>query len=197
MKKYITKADVTTIPLHFDIVVDITYFDESSSDTVVATEYKGFQIPDGPLISGIPGAVLDSQALIDYEDFIESVTDLITDYYELDIYYKNTSSDHSNYFGMLAKNDKGEVILDFDFTLRVSNHDPHRSSQSQQHKKERKEALNKITKGKKTKPITHSIVVNSEIYNSYIEAYADIDKLIEGVVEVMKRREKYHQEYGY
>lgn len=181
MKTYVKSAKVTTIPMHFDIEVEIEYFDtQAQGIQVTASEYKGFQIPDGPLLSGVPGAVIDSQALIDYEDFIESVTDLITDYYDLDIYYKNTSPDHSNYFGMLAKNAKGEIILDFDFTLRVSNHDPHRSAQSQQHKKERKAALNKITKNKKTKPITHSIIVNSEIYDTYIEAYADIDKLNNG-----------------
>ena len=92
---------------------------------------------------------------------------------------------------MLVKNDTGEIILDFDFTLRVSNHDPHRSQQSQKHKKERKAALNKIAKGKKTKPITHSIVVNSEVYDSYMHAYTDIDGIIEDAVAVMKRRGKY------
>ena len=175
-------------PQHIEIIVDIEYFEQLA---VAASTYKGFQIPDGPLISGIPEAVIDSQALVDYESFIESVTDLITDYYELHIYYKNTSPDHSNYFGMLVKNDDGILLIDFDFTLRISNHNPHRSQQSQQHKKERKKALAEVTQGKKTKPITSHIEVNKENFDTYLEAYIAVDKLIGDTVEKMKQNQKY------
>lgn len=194
MKTYIKSAEVTTIPVHFDIEVDIYYFEEASQDSqITASEYKGFQIPEGPLLSGIPGAVLDSKALDDYRSFIDSVTGIIKDYYKLHIYYKNMSQYNSCYFGILAKNKKGDIILDFDFTLRISNHDPHRSKESQKFKKERKAALKKITKGKATRPITGSIKVNAERYDSYADAIIDIDETIEGAVKVMKRREKYQK----
>ena len=134
MKRYI-HDDRYTSNFHFDIVVEIEYFDDTTR--VAASEYKGFYVPDGPVISGLPDEVLGSKALQDYADFIESVQALITDFYKLKIYYKNTSKDLSNYFGILAKNKDGSIIIDFDFTLRISNHDAKRSKQSQKHKKEK------------------------------------------------------------
>ena len=183
MKRYIVAATSKNIT-KFNIVVELEYI---PSDEVAAATYKGFTVPDGPVISGLPDAILDSQALADYEAFIESIQDLITEYYKLQIYYKNSSKDHSYYFDMLAKNDAGEIILDFDFTLRVSNHNPHRTAQSESHKKERKEALKQIT-SKATKPITKNIIVNDTIFDSYEDAYVKVDTVIESVVAVMKRK---------
>lgn len=187
MKRYI-HDDRYTSNFHFDIVVEIEYFDDTTR--VAASEYKGFYVPDGPVISGLPDAVLGSQALQDYADFIESVQALITDFYKLKIYYKNSLKDHSNYFGILAKNKDGSIIIDFDFTLRVSNHDPKRSKKSQKHKKEREAELKKLTDGKNTKPIRRNIVVNNERYTSYMKAYVDIDEAIEDVVSIMTRKQK-------
>ena len=178
------------LPVKIVIEAEILYFDIPGQTPIAASKHRGFQIPDGPLISGIPGAIIDSQAVADYEAFIESVTDLITEYYELIIYYKNKSKDYSNYFGMLAKDSRGNIIADFDFTLRVSNHDPHRSKESQRHKKQRQAELKRITEGKKPRPITDYIVVNDTEFDNYLDAYLAVDKMIEHAVNIMKRRAK-------
>jgi len=184
MKTYIKTSD-SILPVHIDIVVEIEYYDPVP---VAAAEYKGFSIPDGPVITGIPDAILDSQAIADFDAFLESVEDLCTEYYDLEIYYKNVSPYHSCYFGMLAKDCEGNVVLDFDFSLRISNHEPHRSENSQKHKKERQAALNQITQGKKPRPITKIITVNAEEVDSYEEAYMKVDAIIERVVDIMTRR---------
>ena len=132
----------------FNIVVEL----ECTSPDEVAAE---FSTPEGPVTSGLSDVILDSQVLADYEAFIESIQDLIIDYYKLKIYHKNSS----NYFGMLAKNDAGEIILDFDFTLRIPIHSLHRN-----------------------------IIVNDTTFDSYEDAYAKVDTVIESVVAVMKRR---------
>ena len=181
MKKYV--HDNVANPISVEVIIE--YYDPDATP-VAASQYKGFEIPEGPLISGLPGVVADSQAVADYEAFIESVQDLITDYYGLEIYYHNSSKDFSHYFGMVARNEQGEIILKFDFTLRISNHQPHRSNQSQQHKKEKKEALNKLTNGRSLRPITKNIIVNKEECISYDEAYMKVDNLIERTVNIMK-----------
>lgn len=188
MKRYIHSDSINSLE-HIDIVVEIEYF-YNGTDRIAASEYKGFYVPDGPIISGLPDAVLGSQALQDYADFIESVQDLMTDYYGLHIYYKNESKDHSFYFGSVIKDDAGNVIADFDFTLRVSNHDAHRSNESQHNKKERQSKLSEVTHGKKTRPITRSIVVNDEKCKDYFEAYEKVDEVVSRAVEVMSRRKK-------
>ena len=187
MKKFITSSISDTGVTHVYIEVEIEYY---GPVPVAASEYRGFYVPDGPLISGLPNAVVDSQALVDYEDFIESVQDLITEYYELHIYYKNESKGLSHYFGILAKDVDGTIILDFDFNLRVSNHDPHRSTSSQKHKKERDIELKRLSEGKKPRPLTKSITVNSEEFENYMDAYLKVDSIIEHAVEIITRRKK-------
>ena len=187
MKRVYSSKEV--IPTRFDIEVEIGYYAES--DRVVASQYKGFYVPDGELLPADIREVVDSQAYVDYEDFVESVTDLITEYYGLDVYYKNESKFLSHYFGLLAKDSDGNIILDFNFKLRVSPHDPHRSEESQQHKKEQEDDLLNATGGKKPRPITKSIVVNRETFPSYLDAYVYVDDVIEHTVTIMKRRQKY------
>ena len=187
MKRYI-KDERYQSNLHFDVVVEIEYFDDN--DEIAASTYKGFYIPDGPVIPGLPEAVVDSKAVQDYSDFIESVQALITDYYKLKIYYKNTSKDYSNYFGILAKNKDGSIIIDFDFTLRISNHNAKRSKQSQKHKKEKNKLLEDLTQGKTTKPIRKSIIVNNKEYSTYMQAYLVIDETIEEVATNMLKKSK-------
>ena len=184
MKRYIrTSESNNATQINVEVLIE---FDDKQD--IAAASYKGFNIPDGQPISGLLDAVVDSQALADYRSFMESVENLLTDYYDLDIYYKNNSEWNSYYFGLLAKSSDGELLLDFNFTLRLSTHDPHRTDQSQKHKKEQKAALLKATGGKKTKPITKSIIINGEQYDSYEEAYIAVDNIVENVVEILKRR---------
>lgn len=190
MKKYIHTA-TSNVEHKFNIIVELMY--TYPSDVAAATYDKGdktFDLPDGELLPSEQDAIISSQAGEDYRAFVESVVDLLEDYYDLHIYYKRDSKDYSWYFGMIAKDTTGSLIFDFDFTLRVANHSPHRSEQSQKHKKERKAELKKLTKGKKTKPIVKCILVNRDEFKTYLEAYQKIDEQVEEVVEIMHRRDK-------
>ena len=188
MKKYI--KPISQIPTHIDIVVDIELF---GNDPIAASTYKGIQVPDGPVISGVPEAIYDSDAVVNFEEFIDSIRELITDFYELDLYYKNESPDKSNYFGMLAKDSDGLIILDFDFTLRIANHDPRRTEKSKHQRKLQEQALKERIGDESIKHIRHTVTVNNEKFDSYIKAFAHVDSIIEGTVESMKKNEKYRK----
>jgi hypothetical protein len=190
MKKLVYTSEITSIPIHFDIVID---FLVAQSESVVASEYKGIWVTDAPVIPNLPKELIDSQTFQDFEDFMESVTKLITDYYKLHIYYKNVSPDHAHYFGLLAKDDQNRIILDFDFTFRVANHRAHRTPESEYNKQEQEEALNIAIKGNPTKPMTKTILVNNEQYAKYLDAYIAIDEIIEDHVKKMKKNEKYRK----
>ena len=134
-------------------------------------------------------ALIDTQALADYHAFIDSVEDLLKDYYNLHVYYKNDSSDNSFYYGLLAKNSDGSLVLDFDFRLRISTHDPHRTPQSQHNKKLQDAALSEVAYGKRLKPLRAYIVVNSRECKSYLEAYDKVDKAIEDALTKLERKQ--------
>ncbi len=185
MKRYIrSNSDENIKHINIEVEIEIPH----PEGQVAAATYKGFNVPEGKLLPAEKDAIFDSQALEDYRAFIDSIEDLITDYYELNVFYKNNSPDNSFYFGMLAKDNNGNLLLDFDFTLRISTHPAHRTDQSQKHKKEKDAALAELTKGKKTKPLRKYILVNDKQYDDYIEAYLAVDKMIESQVEIMKRR---------
>lgn len=189
MKKYVNSI-VNSGVTHVTIIVDIEVF---GSDPIAAATYKGIHVPDGPVISGVPEAIYDSDAVVNFEEFIGSVRELIEDYYKLEIYYKNESPDKSNYFGMLAKDKDGYVIVDFDFTLRVSNHDAHRSKESQHQKKLQKKALIERIGVDDIGHIRYGVTVNNEKFLSYIEAFAVVDEIIESAVAKMIKNEKYRK----
>ena len=189
MKIFLSDDNTNTESKRINVSVVVGYADPDNK--VAASTYekadKSFNIPDGPLLPAGKEIYIDpnSQLVADYDDFIESVEDLITDYYNLKIYYKNSSTDYSRHFGMLAKDDNGNVVINFDFTMRISNHTAHRTPESQKHKKERKAQLAKETDGKKTKPIVKSILVNDKEFSSYLDAYEYVDKVIGDVVSKM------------
>ena len=184
MKKYIRlSSDVVT--KHINIEIGIEIIDPQGQ--IAAASYKGFNVPDGKLLPVEKDAIVDSQALEDYHAFIDSIEDLIQDYYQLHVFYKNDSPDNSFYFGMLAKDSEGNLLLDFDFTLRVSTHPAHRTEQSQKHKKEKDAELAKVTNGKRTKPLRKYILVNDKEYDNYSEAYLAVDEMIASQVDIMRR----------
>lgn len=190
MKRLLNTTEVSLLPIHFDIVVEFSLVQQAA---VVAAEYKGFWVTDAPVIPNLPKELIDSQTFQDFEDFMESVTKLITDYYKLHIYYKNTSPDHAHYFGLLAKDDNNNIIIDFDFTLRIANHKAHRTPESEHNKQAQEKALKKTTKGNPTKPMTKTIIVNNEYYDKYLDAFIDIDETIDDHVQKMKKNEKYRK----
>lgn len=193
MKLYIKSSsyDIQTISVIVNLQLDY------SDDVAAATYHKGdgdFAIPDGPLLPRDKEIKIDpnSQILEDYKSFITSVRGLLENYYELNVYYKNHSDDNSYYFGMLAKDDQGNNILDFDATLRLSNHPAHRTPESENNKKKQKELLLEETHGQKTRPLFTSILVNDEEFDNYLDAYQKVDEWIDHAVKIMKRRLSKH-----
>ncbi|MDO4406051.1 MAG: hypothetical protein Q4C07_02565 [Eubacteriales bacterium] len=165
-----------------NIVVNVEFV--ADNGVAAATYYKGgkvFNVLQGRLLPASKPIKLepDSQIVVDYTDFIESVTDLITDYYNLKVCYKNKSENYSYYFGMLAKDSNNDIIMDFDFTLRISNHLPKRFKSSQEHKNKRKQDLKEFTGGRPTRPQTKSIIVNEKVFSNYMDAYEYTDKLVD------------------
>lgn len=154
---------------------------------IAASTYKGLPIPDSDLPSSLKDALNNSQVIADYMSFIESITELIEDYYDLKVYYTNTSDYLSGYFGALAKDDEGNFVLDVDISLRVSTHDPHRTEDSQKHKKERLKARKDLIGDVKLKPFTRDIRVNKETCRDYTEAYEKVDEAIVRAVEYSTR----------
>ena len=171
---------ITKVEVIFEVEIE-------RSEEVAAATYKGFYVPEGALLPAEKDAIIDSQAMQDYDDFIQSVEDLSTQYYNLDIYYKNNSPDNSFYFGMFAKDKDGNIVLEFDFTLRVSTHRAHRSTESRKHKKKQEEIRLQYTGGKETKPLRKSVIVNNKEFRSYMDAYLEVDRIIEDAVEKMRR----------
>lgn len=189
MKRYIHPS-TNIFPKVINIVVEAGWFDDGSGAGVAAATFNGKELPKGPLLPAEKDAIITSQMLEDYRSFISSVEELLTDYYKLHVYYKNNSEDNSFYFGIIAKNSDGSPVLEFNFTLRVSNHPAHRSPQSKEHKKEQKAELKKLVPNVDLKPLTKSILVNDKEFNNYEEAYEAVDKIIESVVNIMTRKKK-------
>lgn len=184
MKKYIKSKLPTKIEIDIEAVVEFNAKDQD----VAASTYKDLYVPEGELLPGEKDAIINSQAWADYCSFIESVEDLMTDYYDLHIYYKNESEDYSFYWGLLAKNDTEDILIDFNLKLRVSNHPAHRSKESQHRKAEQEAQLQKITEGKKSKPMTQIVVVNNKTFKSYMDAFMEVDRILERAVGIMKRK---------
>ena len=155
---------------------------------IAAANYKGFEIPEGELLPAEKDAIINTQAYADYEAFIESVEDLLTDYYDLHVYYKNNSPDNSFYYGVLAKNSDATLILDFSATFRISNHKGHRTDQQTKNKKEQKAKLKELANGKKLQIIYKPIIVNQETFESYFEAFEAVDSIVSDAVQIMERR---------
>lgn len=190
MKRYI-KASQTDTSYHFDIIIEGGYDD--SNEVAAATYSKSdhmFILPDGALPLADDKTPIDpnSPLATDYSDFVESITSLLEEYYDLHIYYKNDSVFLSNYFGILAKNSDGSLIFDFDFRLRIATHDRQtKTKASEQHKKEQAAELQKLT-SKKLKPIVRSILVNDQRFDNYLDAFVFIDAEIERIVQILKRK---------
>lgn len=187
MKRYIKCTEENSI-VKIAVIVEIEI--PTSPTQVAAGTRTGQELPKGELLPSEKDVLISSQALEDYHSFIESVEDLISDYYGLDIYYKNDLPDNSWYFGFIAKNSDGTPVIDFEATIRVSNHPSHRSPESQANKQKQKAALKEYVGDIKLKPIRKTILVNKDQFASYEEAYDAVDQLVEGVNKVLTRKQK-------
>lgn len=185
MKRYIhssTTEEPVTETIRIVVDVDFSLIKE------VAASRRGVKLPTGKLLPAEKDALIDSQVLADYHAFIETVRDLIADYYNLHIYYKNSSDDNSFYFGFLAKNSDGSFLLDFEATIRISNHDPHGTPQADHAKKEQNEELMKLTDGVRPRPWRKNIIVNDREFSSYEEAYDQVDSIVQRAVQVLEKK---------
>ena len=178
MKRYIHDE----IPINIDVVVS------SDFTTVAAATYKDIDIPDGPVIDRDKDARITDQMAADYDAFIESLESLLEDHYHFILTYRNESDDYSRYFNFLATDASGIIRFKFRLRLGVSNHKPHRSKDSQKHKKE-EESSPKLLELLNSRPTpaayTKIVIVNSKQYSSYEEAFIAIDDEIAHWVQVM------------
>ena len=150
-------------------------------------------VPDGDVISP-ERHLINSQAIADYEAFVENLEILLEDYYELELYYKNASENNSWYMSFLAKDAGGKVLAKFNVRLRISNHPARRTAQQKKQKKEEKQQLMRykgLTQSQlnKIRPFTKSIVVNSETYADYDEATMAIDEAMMKWIETLTGEE--------
>ena len=183
MKKYMKCSKQDQIK-EFDIVIQ-AYQDFE----ILSANYKGLYIPEGELIPGEKDVVISEQLLADYEDFVDSVEDLLIDNYGLELTYFDTSENNSYYYNFLAKDNSGKAILKFRLRLRISNHKAHRTKEQQQHKKEETKSpeLLKFTHGKSLIPYAKTIIVNNTSYNSYLDAIEDIDEQVQEWVKKLTK----------
>ena len=183
MKKVITSIDAAKLEFDIEILLDIYPY----NDLIAASEYKGYNFPDGELPPAKEGVKWSEQITEDYNAFLDTLELMLTEYYKFEVYYEKLSKDHSKYLGMVAKDSDGNLILKFNLNLRVSNHKAHRNEKSQFNKKEAKKALAKLTNGKRLRPTLLYVKVNDEEFDSYDEAVEYIDSQIERKLEFMRK----------
>lgn len=188
MKRYLPN-DIK-FPVDFNIEVILFPKDKTTVMPVAAAEYMGYQIPEGPLMPADKNVKISQQQIIDYETFIEDIEDMLKEHHELKLVYQNKSEDYSNYYSFLALDDAGNLLFRFRLRLRVSTHDPRRSSAQKAQIAEEEKAVSEYLNGRKKKPdkMTKIIVVNDESeYDSYLDAFVDICDIVEDAIEKMRR----------
>lgn len=188
MKRYILGA--INSPVDFNIEVILFPKDYSGTMPVAAAEYKGYKIPDGELMPADKNIKISQQQIIDYETFISDIEDMLKEHHELKLVYKNKSKNYSNYYSFLALDANGNLLFRFRLRLRVSTHDPRRSSAQKAEIADEEKAVSEYLKGRKKKPdkMTKVIIVNDESeYDNYLEAFVDICDIVDDAIEKMQR----------
>lgn len=200
MKRYVhstKETNIQAIKLNFtaEVVVGPVYKDSIDYDIAAAIHEVPDKVPRSPLPHVEKRIKLGPQALADYNAFIDSAVELMTDYYELKIYYENKSKDESHYYTCLAKDDSGELIVDFKVKIRLANHDAHESKAADYNKKQEKEAGKQLVGDVKLKPLYIHLILNdeNEDVSTYDEAYLWFDERLEEKVKIMRRRLKYRK----
>lgn len=182
MKRYIKENNNL---FRLRVVVEVEFLSEAES---VAASYDSERFNNSELPPAAKDALIDSQVLADYHAFVETLEDVMTDYFGLELYYKNDSPYNSFYYGALAVNDEGDYILDCEATIRISTHDPHRTSESEKEKAKQKAKLNEIAKGKRLQPVRKNIVINDKEFSNYEDAYEFAFSQIERAASVLNRK---------
>lgn len=173
--------------VEFNIEYILYPLDESGTSNVAAATYKGYNLPDGPLLPADKRGSVMMQQEIDYECFIEDIEDFLTDNCELKLIYKNKSDDYSRYYSFLAQDDEGNTLFKYRLRLRVSNHKAHSTKQQKVNKAKEEQAVKPHLKGKKPIKYVQEIIVNDQTFESYLDAFVYICDECERWLKIMKR----------
>ena len=186
MKLY--TSEPINFPIDFNIEVILSPKDTTVIIPVAATEYKGYQIPDGSFMPADKKIKPSAQQITDYKAFIADIEAMLSDHHELKLIYKNKSKNYSNYYSFLALGDDGEPLFRFRLRLRVSTHTPHRSKEQQKEEVKEEQAVSLYLNGKKPQKMTKIIIINDESeYTDYLDAFVDICNIVDHAIEVMRR----------
>ena len=195
MKRYIrTNEEIEPTRLTFKVEV-VFGLKDTNSNRVAASHEIPNNLPKSKFPHVVKDIPLGIQAKADYDAFIECIEHLITKFYHLHMFYVNDSKDMSNYYSFMAKDDDGQLIIDFKLKIRIANHHSHKSDQSEENKKEEEEAAMKITDGKELKMMYINLICSdeNEQVQDYEEAYMWIDEKIEKDIEKMRKNVKYRK----
>lgn len=156
--------------------------------TIDRSEYN---LPNRPIIVKDRNRV-EGWMINDFEAFVEDAEDLCEHRHDLILTYKNVSDYNSHYYNYLATDKEGNVIAKIRLRLRIADHDPKRSKEQKQHKKEELDSgkLNELLTKEQIKDLTSYtkiITVNDSKYDSYEEAFSDVYNILERAVNVMKK----------
>lgn len=193
----ITARKLSDLPLVLDIEVftDHPIFHDDmliqliEQGLIVASDVK---LPNGPVIerkkNRVTGTMED-----DFESFVERIEDFCELKMKLIVTYKNASSNNSYYYNYLAKDAEGNIIVRIRLKLRISNHPAKRGSK-QSYNKDQELASEKLHELLTQEQIDNLdtypliILVNSDKFDSYEDAYDYVTGRIQRAVEVMKTK---------
>lgn len=187
----------TDIPLTLNITVltdHLIFHDDMliellQQGLIVASD---IELPQGPVIDRKKARVTGSME-DDFESFVERIEDFCELKMKLIGTYKNASADNSYYYNYLAKDSEGNIIVRIRLKLRISNHPAKRGSR-QSYNKDQELASKKLHELLTQEQIDNLdtypliILVNSDKFDSYEDAYNYIAGKIQRAVEVMQTR---------
>lgn len=189
MKRYINELPVV---IDVEISVDHPILHVENSYVAASVDLSEFDLPNGPVISKNKKYI--TQVMVDdFESFMDYVEILCEETYGLIGVYKHVSSDHSHYYNYLAKDNNGNIIVKLRLRLRISNHLAKRSKSQKWNKKNElnSEKLHELLSDEEIAKLDvypKSIIINSEVFDSYESAMKRVNSVISHAVEVMKSK---------
>ena len=190
MCKNIGASDSDNSIMEFDINVEI--IPKYTAEEMKSAMNNRGEPPDVEVISGLKAAIITYKIEPDYEAFIESVEDLLTEYYGLELFYMHKPDGHSKYYSFLAK-DKTSSKVYFEFRLRLDilNHPANRTGAFQKHNIEAADTERnmELTEdvSKDPRPYSIRVTVNNAQFDSYETAFVDTDEKIMKWIEEISR----------
>ncbi len=172
MDKQIRDSDSDNSVMEFDINVEI--IPKYTTEKMESAINKRGETPDVTVAFGLKAAIIKYQIEVDYETFTESVEDLLTEYYGLELFYEHNQDENSKYYSFSAKEKaSGKDYFRFSLCFGLSYHPANRS--------EDKELTKDIAKDHS--PYAICVTVNNKRFDSYEAAFVDMDEKIEKWIE--------------